>query len=574
MKSFIKSSLKIGMILMLGIFLLSQTMKGIESPSNPVVLKAMEEELSRSMKVLGEKGSPPPYFIGYQITDTQVVSISAAFGALGNIDEDRSRLLYVEVRVGNHQLDSTHPIRGDRYSSFFDYFSTPVPISLEDDVDSIKSAIWLETHQKYKNAVEKLIKVNTSQGVSVKEEDQSDDFSKETPQKYIGELHSISPDVKAWESKLKDFSALFNRQPEIFTSRVSLNAQAENKYFVNSEGTSLLHGSTHWRLSFYATTKADDGMELTKYKYFDARTLENLPGDEKIKAAIEEVMKALMALRSAPVMEPFTGPAILSGEAAAVFFHEIFGHRIEGHRQKDEEEGQTFTKKINQEVLPTFLTVYDDPNLQQYDNTDLNGYYLYDDEGIKAQRANLVEKGILKGFLMSRSPIKGFSNSNGHGRCQAGLRPVSRQGVLVVEASQTLPEKELRQMLIKECKTQGKEYGLLFADVTGGFTSTTRYRPEAFNVTPIMVYKIYVDGRPDELVRGVNLIGTPLTSFSKIIAAGQEAGIFNGYCGAESGSVPASGISPALLTAQIEVQKKYKDTDKPPVLPPPDRREK
>lgn len=562
------------MILMLGIFLLSQIMKGSESPSTPMVLKAMEEELSRSMKVLGEKGSPPPYFIGYQITDTHEVSISASFGALGNIDENRSRLLYVEVRVGDYRLDSTHPIRSDRYSSFFDYFFGPVPISLEDDVDAIKSAIWLATDQKYKNAVEKSIKVNTSQGISVREEDQSDDFSRETPQKYTGELSSIAPDIKAWETKLKELSALFNRRPEIYNSRVSLNTQAENKYFVNSEGTSLLHGSTQWRLNIYAAAKADDGMELTKYKSFEARALENLPDDEKLKAAVEKVMKDLMDLRSAPVMEPYTGPAILSGEAAAVFFHEIFGHRIEGHRQKDEQTGQTFTKKINQEVLPTFLTVYDDPGLQQYEKADLIGHYLYDDEGVGAQRANLVEKGILKGFLMSRSPIKGFSNSNGHGRCQPGLAPVSRQGVLVVEASKTVPEKELRRLLIKECKIQGKEYGLLFADVAGGFTSMTRFRPEAFNVTPIMVYKIYADGRPDELVRGVNLIGTPLTSFSKIIAAEQRFAVFNGYCGAESGRVPTSCISPALLTAQIEVQKKYKESDKPPVLPPPDRREK
>ncbi len=569
-----KSGFKIGMILMLGIFLLSQTMQGNEPPSTPMVLKAMEEELSRSMKLLGEKGSPPPYFIGYQITDTYVKSISASFGALAGIDDNHSRLLYVEVRVGNHRLDSTHPIRGDRYSSFLDFLASPVSISLEDDVAAVKSAIWLETDARYKSAVEKSIKVNTSQSVSVKEEDQSDDFSRETPQQYIGELSSIRLDVKAWETKLKEFSALFNRHPEIYSSRVSIDARAENKYFVNSEGTSLLHGSTQWRLNIYAVAKADDGMELAKFKSFDARTLENLPNDEKIKVAIKDVIKDLLALRSAPVMEPYTGPAILSGEAAAVFFHEIFGHRIEGHRQKDEEEGQTFTKKINQEVLPTFLTVYDDPSLKQYEKTDLIGHYLYDDEGIGARRANLVEKGILKGFLMSRSPIKGFSNSNGHGRCRPGLRPVSRQGVLVVEAAKTLPGKELRRMLIKECKTQGKEYGLLFADVAGGFTNTDRYFPEAFNVTPIMVYKIYADGRPDELVRGVNLIGTPLTSFSKIIAAGQQPGIFNGYCGAESGSVPTSCISPELLTSQIEVQKKYKESDKPPVLPPPDRREK
>ena len=574
MKIFSKSGFKIVLMLVFGMLLLLRPGYVFGEDTGNVVLKAMEDELARSMKVLGEKGSPPPYFIGYQINDTHRATIAASFGALRNSDDERSRLLYVEVRVGDYKLDNSHPIRGDRYGSIYDFLFGPKEISLENDPDAIKSAIWLETDNKYKAATEKMIRIKTSQGISVKEEDQSDDFSKEEPNRYIGEVMTVSPDIDAWEAKLKEYSALFNNRPEIHRCGVSLEAEAENKYFVNSEGTTLLHGRTHWRLSFYAAAKADDGMELNKFKTFDARFPENLPDDQTVKAEIQKVIDDLLALRNAPTMEPYTGPAILSGEAAAVFFHEIFGHRIEGHRQKSEVEGQTFTKKIGEDVLPSFLSVYDDPGIKEYEKEDLNGYYVYDDEGVKAQRAELVKDGILKGFLMSRSPVKGFPKSNGHGRCQAGLKPVSRQGVLVVEASQSISNDQLRQKLIQECKAQGKDFGLYFADVTGGFTNTMRYRPEVFNVTPVMVYKIYVDGRPDELVRGVNLIGTPLTSFSKITAAGDKAGVFNGYCGAESGSVPASAISPPLLTDQIEVQKKYKETDKPPVLPPPDRRGK
>jgi TldD protein len=528
--------------------------------------------LARSMKVLGQKGAPPPYFICYQITDTHRVSISASLGALGHSIQDRSRLLDVDLRVGSYQLDNTHEIRGRR--SYDSRFSQPVSISLADDPAAIKSAIWLETDKKYKAAAEKLIQVKADKGVTVKEEDQSDDFSKETANQYTGEPLNISPDIATWEKRLKEYSALFNDAAEIHNSNVSFRAEAENKYFVNSEGSSLLHGRTLWQLSLYANTKADDGMELTRYESFEARVPENLPDDKTIKDTIQKLINDLIALRKAPVMEPFTGPAILSAEAAGVFFHEIFGHRIEGHRQKSEQEGQTFTKKINQQVLPVFLSVYDDPTRQQQDKQDLMGHYLYDDEGIKAQRANLVENGILKGFLMSRSPVEGFPQSNGHGRRQAGRQPVSRQGVLVIEASKTVPWETLKQMLIDECKTQGKPYGLLFDVVVGGFTFTGRFIPQSFNVTPVMVYRIYPDGRPDELVRGVDLIGTPLTSFSKIIAAGQEAKVFNGYCGAESGRVPVSAISPPLLTTQIEVQKKYKASDKPPVLPPPERRSK
>jgi predicted Zn-dependent protease len=572
MKIRVKLKLKIVMMFMLGFVILMQPIYANGPKTINGVLKAMEEELSRSMKVLGEKGSPPPYFICYQITDKHRISISAALGALKNSRQNRSRLLDVDVRVGGYQLDNTHQMRGRRSSDY--QFSHPVSISLADDPAAIKNAIWLETDKKYKYAAEKLIRIKANKGVTVKEEDQSDDFSKESTNKFIGESVVISHDIAAWEKKLKEYSALFNHAAEIHNSNVSLTAEAENKYFVNSEGTSLLHGRTYWRLSIFANTKAEDGMGLFRSKVFDARFPGNLPDDRTIKAVIHKLIKDLLALRSAPVMEPYTGPAILSGEAAGVFFHEIFGHRIEGHRQKDEHEGQTFTKKINQQVLPTFLSVYDNPTLEQYEKKDLSGYYLFDDEGVKPQRVSLVENGILKGFLLSRSPVKGFPKSNGHGRSQAGRRAISRQGVLVIESSKSVPWKELRQILIEQCKAQGKDYGLLFDVVVGGFTFTGRYLPQSFNVTPVMVYRIYVDGRPDELVRGVDLIGTPLTSFSKIIAAGQKPGIFNGYCGAESGSVPVSAISPSLLTTQIEVQKKHKASDKPPVLPPPQRRSK
>jgi len=276
-----------------------------------------------------------------------------------------------------------------------------------------------------------------------------------------------------------------------------------------------------------------------------------------------------MAFQAVPVIEPFTGPAILSGLASGVFFHEIFGHRIEVHRQKNESEGQTFTKNVNQSILPDFISVVDDPTTERMNGVDLNGYYKFDDDGVAAQKVTVVDKGILKNFLMSRSPVSGFETSNGHGRKAPGYRTVGRQGNLIVQASTTVSDAMLRAMLIAEAKKQGKTFGLLFKDISGGFTLTGRSSPQSFQVTPIMVYRIYVDGRPGELVRGVDLIGTPLTSFSKIVAAGDAPEVFNGFCGAESGYVPVAAVSPAILTTQIEVQKKAKSSERPPILPPP-----
>jgi predicted Zn-dependent protease len=277
-------------------------------------------------------------------------------------------------------------------------------------------------------------------------------------------------------------------------------------------------------------------------------------------------------MQKAPTVEPFTGPAILRGKASGVFFHEIFGHRIEGHRQKNETEGQTFTKKVGQSVLPDFISVYDDPSMELFNGKPLNGFYPYDDEGVKSERVTVVDKGILKNFLMSRSPVAGFKRSNGHGRRQHGNDIVSRQANLIVESSKSVPFAELKKMLIDECKKQGKPWGLVFEDISGGFTMTMRFLPQSFKVQPLKVWRVYTDGRPDELVRGVDIVGTPLTSFSKIIATGDEPNVGVGTCGAESGMVPVSMVSPSVLVSQIEVEKKYKGQDKPPILPPPSKK--
>jgi predicted Zn-dependent protease len=312
-----------------------------------------------------------------------------------------------------------------------------------------------------------------------------------------------------------------------------------------------------------------DGTDLATAETFEATEPEDLPRDEIIEGAVERVAKDLKALLLAPEAEPFAGPAIFSGRAAGVFFHEIFGHRVEGHRQKDEAEGQTFTKSVGASVLPDFLSVVFDPTRKKVGNVELNGTYSFDDEGVAARPVTVVENGVLKAFLMSRSPIQGFDRSNGHGRRQAGLEVVSRQSNLLVESSRAVPEARLREMLVAEIKRQNKPYGLYFQDISGGVTTTGRQGVQAFKVIPLVVYKVYPDGRPDELIRGADIVGTPLASFGKILATSDRPQVFNGYCGAESGSVPVSAVSPALLVSEIEIEKKNKSQDRPPLLPFP-----
>ena len=310
-------------------------------------------------------------------------------------------------------------------------------------------------------------------------------------------------------------------------------------------------------------------MNLFRYAAFHATNWSQMPADEEIRKEVRRLAWELTKLRVAPVSEAYSGPAILSGRAAGVFFHEVLGHRVEGHRQRDEFEGQTFTQKLGKKILPSFISILDDPTRPSFEGKPLMGHFFYDDQGVPSQSVSIVEGGVLRNFLLSRRPIEGFSRSNGHGRRQPGGVVTARQGNLIVKASKQMQYKELRRRLLSMVRRQEKEYGLLFEDIAGGFTETMRFGPQTFQVLPLMVYRVFADGRPDQLVRGLGIVGTPLTVLGKIVGASDQGKIFNGVCVAESGAVSVSATSPALLISEIEVQKQPKGFDRPPMLPPP-----
>jgi predicted Zn-dependent protease len=364
-------------------------------------------------------------------------------------------------------------------------------------------------------------------------------------------------------------SKVFRAYPDVYQNAVILTVQNETDYFASSEGSRIVMPHLSARVVVFAMTRADDGMDLFRARTFEAETIDGLPKQSEMEDETKELGESLEALRKAPLTEPFNGPAILSGRAAAVFFHEVLGHRLEGQRQRGDEEGQTFTKDLGKEVLPSFLSVADDPTLTRYGDTWLSGSYEYDDEGQKARRVDLVQDGILKTFLMSRLPIASFADSNGHGRAQSGKVPTGRQGNLIVTSTKTVTDAQLRKQLIDKALEQGKPYGLYFEDISSGFAVTTRSSPQAFSVIPLVVYRVYVDGRPDELVRGVSIVGTPIAALKRILATSDKSEVFNGECGAESGTIPVSAVAPAMLLSEIETQKQSQGTARPPILPIP-----
>jgi predicted Zn-dependent protease len=531
------------------------------SPTDPV-LKAMQTELARATTELG-KTEQAPYYLSYTVYDQEFVVLVGAYGSLLTNTSAQRRYADVTMRVGTPDLDNTH---GQSRSSGVTSGSLP----FGNDQDAIGRVLWELTDREYKRAVPSLLNVRTNTAVRAEEEDKSPDFSKEKPQTHIGESSAAAPfDRAAWEAEIKRLSAAFRKYPEVYYANVVLEVQTSNSRMVSSEGSALVSPNASTRLVMEAQTRADDGMDLLRVETFQAPSAAGLPGEAELAAKIDKMAVDLSALRKAPVAEPYDGPALLSGRAAAVFFHEVLGHRLEGHRQRDEEEGQTFTKKIGQEVLPKFLSVTDDPTTREIAGVKLAGAYEFDNEGSPSQRVEVIKDGVLKNFLMSRMPIKNFAQSNGHGRNQPGLMPTGRQGNLIVTSTQTVPDAQMRQKLIDEVKKQNKPYGLYFDDIQGGFTLTQRSLPQAFQVLPVIVYKIYADGRPDELVRGVDIVGTPLAALTRILTTGDQPHVFNGVCGAESGHVPVAAVAPSMLFSEMEVQKRAHEHERPPILPPP-----
>lgn len=528
----------------------------------------LQKEAKRNLEKLA-KEEVPAYYISYRIYEETAWNAGCSFGELENQYRNKERLLHIVVRVGNPTLDNTHEIKNNDWE-----FSNirPVSVPLQNDEATTALLIWDETDKAYKSALQRYQKVKANVAVVVEAEDKSPDFSTEKREVYSTEPisdQSFDQEGETLLKRIKQYSAIFRENKEINSGGAFLRINLTRSYFADTEGAMISQNSLQYRLGLNASTLAEDGMDLPLYKNYFAHSFKELPSDKEVEQDARAISKMLSDLRRAPVADTYAGPALLSPEASGVFFHEFFGHRLEGARMKQEADAQTFKKKRGEAVLSKDMSVFFDPTITYYKNIPLSGSYVFDDEGTRGERVNVIEGGMLKTFLMSRTPIEGLLQSNGHGRGMIYYTPVTRQSNMIIESSEPRTENELRQTLREELKRQNKPYGYLFDKVSGGFTNTGRISPNSFNVTPLVVYRIYADGRPDELVRGVNMIGTPLSMFSQIGACGDKLEVFNGYCGAESGSIPVSCVAPSIFVKMVETQRKDKSHVQPPILERP-----
>ena len=532
--------------------------------SQDFISNLLQQELNTHFNSLQKQGNLP-YFMGFRLSETQTYMIGASFGSLIADEYNKGRMVSGEIRIGSYEFDNSHPLNKMGYGLSG---RTVEQLPIDDSILPISNAIRECADAAYKSALEEYEGVMQAKDtLKIK----CNDFSKQEKETYFENAVPANIPAAYWKDYLKKITAGFNKESYIMEARAMLTALSNRNYYTNTEGTLIVQNSFITDLSIAILFSCDDGNMAPYVKTYQVRTVDQLPTEQQLMDDMAEIKILIKKLRSAPLAESYSGPAILSAKAAGVFFHEIFGHRVEGHRLRLTTDSHTFKNQLGEKILPDQISITYDPTVTEYKGVPLYGHYIYDDQGVPAQKVEVVKEGKFIQYLMSRQPVEGIAVSNGHGRSELGLAPVSRQSNLFVSSKSYIPEKDMHEKLRKMCKKQKKEYGYLFDEVIGGFTNTDRVSVNAFNIIPIVVYKVYTDGRPDELVRGVTLIGTPLTMFSEIEACGGQQAVFNGYCGAESGSVPTSTIAPSLLVNKIETQRQFEIKCETPQICSPDQ---
>lgn len=527
----------------------------------------MQSELRRSMKGLSLPGHPRPFFISYLLHHTEGLDVWGRYGAVFNSEPIKSCDLYAEVRLGSHRFDQT--IDGSLHADMADRESYNWLVGPQDlDLPAVRYAFWKLTQLKYWEALQEYYE---KKKIMVEQRLKRDapSFSREEPHVTTIPFVPVRFSTRRWESYVREASSLFKRHKRLVDPYTRIRGASRVRIFVNSEGSRFICEERYYEVVVNAWLLTDEGIYLNSARHFSVRSPEELPKLSAIEEVVEDIASDLSSLAKAPAMEPYAGPTLLSGNAAGLIFHEAIGHRLEGERMISRTEGQTFARRVGQRILPESVTLIDDPTMEVFDGQSLYGHYRMDDEGVPAQRVKLVDKGILRNFLMSRACVRGFSRSNGHGRHERFQDPMARMANLVVQSTEQHTWDELKELLLKNVHDRGLPHGTIVRRVSSGETRTDHYDFQAFKGVPTEVYLVEPKTGREQRVRDVNLIGTPLAAIQRIRAFGCDYEVDNSYCFAESGSVPVATVAPAMLVDELELVRANNRSFRPPVLTMP-----
>jgi hypothetical protein len=543
------------------------------APDSDPIFKALSDELQRSM-TLRLEDLDSPYFIQYAVDDTVIERVAASYGALVRTEPSRSRTLQTVVRVGSFELDNSN-FTGGR-GGFGRRGSDELP--LDDDYLPLRQAVWKATDSHYKSAVETL----TQKRAYLKDrtiEDRPADFTKAGSVTSVQERLSLSFDRAAWEDYARRVSARFAQHQHIQNAEVRLTAGVENRYLLNSEGARLRSGYSETQLRITAEAQATDGERLSDQLLYFVTTPAQLPSLDKVLADVQTLADRLASLLRAPVLKDYTGPLLIDGAASPQLFRQLLARGVAGQvepvgsQRRNVPGTEDLEKRLGKRVLPTFFHVYDDPRSPTFQGIPLAGHYLFDDEGVPAQRVEIVTNGKLQGMVMSRTPTKRFSQSTGHGRRGSTELPRSMIGCLYIESGETKNANALKKALLKAADDEGLEYGLRISALRSRDpTDAATFRfprggvPNRGVGDPVAVYKVYVaDGR-EELVRGCEFRSLDERNLRRILAAGDVLFVDNN---AMSTTPSSSVIAPAVLFEEMELTRIDRESEKKPILAAP-----
>jgi len=517
-----------------------------DAVSSDVVLRALREEMDRSKDHLKLENVGAPYYIEYRVTELDQFEASAVFGALRNQQHVHGRLLRVVVRVGDYKQDS-----------FFGAGEGTIDlIPSDDDLYAIRHRIWLATDRAYKAATEAL-SAKQAALKQLKVDEPVDDFAKAPPVNSIEPVaHFLASDFTSWVHLLEEASARFRTDKDLENFESSLRFTVENRYFLNSEGTTARSGRAHYVVSIMGSTQASDGMLLRRSHADQGNDLKELPTREEFLKRTTQMLGTLKSLRDAPVVdEEYRGPVLFSNDAAATIVTDLIEPNLLGKKPQLGENARTtgkWSSSYKSRVLPDFINVFDDPTISMISGQPLFGKYSLDDEGVKAQRVSLIEKGQLVSYLVGRQPIRDFTTSNGHGRAAAAAAPSPHPGNLVLQSTDPQPDAELKKKLIELCRNRELPYGL--------YVETMGPRLE-----PRLLYRVWTKDGREELVRGGVFGDLDIRSFrSDLLATGTTPAVDD-----RSEPVWFSVVSPALLFDELQVKRTQSTKQKLPEYPAP-----